>query len=190
MRLFAESTDVVTVLVYVKPFVARVARLSLVVAAAYALAGGALVRAEVPVGAPVDGIRCEAMEGAVFHIHQHVAIFDHGRPVAVPDDVGRPVVGNCFYWIHTHTTDGIVHVESPAFRTFTLGEFFDIWGQPLSATAIGPARIAKGQLRAYVDGLRYAGDPRKIELSQHADITLEAGPPYRPPVPFTDWQGQ
>jgi hypothetical protein len=174
----------------VKPFVTRMSRLALSAVAAGALTFGGLAGAEVPVGEPVDGIRCDAMEGAVFHIHQHVAIFDHGKPVTIPDDVGRPIVGNCFYWIHTHTPDGIVHVESPIFRTFTLGDLFDIWGQPLSATAAGPARIAKGQLRADVDGLRYAGDPRKIELSQHADITLEAGPPYRPPVPFTDWQGQ
>jgi len=81
-------------------------------------------------------------------------------------------------------------VESPTFRTFTLGQFFDIWGQPLSATAVGPARIPKGALRVYLDGSRYTGDPRKIELTQHADITLEAGPPYSVPAPFTDWQGQ
>ncbi len=146
--------------------------------------------AEPPTGQPVDGIHCDAMEGSVFHIHQHVALFDHGRPVTIPDDIGRPLVAGCFYWIHTHTPDGIVHIESPAFRTFVLGQFFDVWGQPLSATAVGPARIAKGQLRAFVDGLPFKGDPRTIELNQHADITLEAGPPYHKPVPFTDWQGQ
>jgi hypothetical protein len=146
--------------------------------------------ADVPSGQPIDGIRCDAMEGSVFHIHQHVAIFDHGRPVVIPDDVGRPVVGGCFYWIHTHTPDGLVHVEAPTFKSFVLGQFFDVWGQPLSATRIGPARVAKGQLHVFVDGRPYAGDPREIELDQHADITLEAGPPYRRPEPFTNWQGQ
>lgn len=162
------------------------------VLAALALAGvaGAGARAEVAAGQPIDGIRCEAMEGSVFHIHQHVAIFDRGKPVVIPPDVGRPVVAGCFYWIHTHTPDGIVHIESPTFRSFTLGQFFDIWGQPLSATSVGPARVPKGQLRVFVDGARYTGDPRTIELNQHADIVLEAGPPYHAPVPFTDWQGQ
>jgi hypothetical protein len=110
--------------------------------------------------------------------------------VPIPSDVGQPVAGACLYWIHTHTPDGIIHVESPKFRTFTLGEFFDIWGEPLSPIAVGPARVKKGGLRVYVDGDLYRGDPRKIDLSQHTDVTLEAGPPYSKPVPFTDWQGQ
>jgi hypothetical protein len=164
--------------------------LALAAAAAAGVFGAAEpARADVAAGAPVDGIPCQAMEGSIFHIHQHVAIFDRGKPVAIPDDVGRPVVGNCFYWIHTHTPDGVVHVEAPVFRTFLLGQFFDIWGQPLSATAVGPVRVAKGRLRVYVDGSLYTGNPRKIELNQHSDITLEAGPPYAVPTPFTNWQG-
>lgn len=154
------------------------------------LALGSAARAEPATGSTVDGIRCDQAEGAVFHIHQHLTLLAHGKNVPIPDDVGRPLLGNCLYWIHTHTPDGIIHVESPVFRTFTLGNFFDVWGQPLSATAAGPARMRKGTLRVYVNGLPYRGDPRKIELAQHTDITLEAGPPYRKPAAFNAWQGQ
>lgn len=157
---------------------------ALLFAAAVAPAGAAAS------GAPVDGIRCDRAEGAVFHIHQHVAIFARGKAVPIPEDVGRPLLGSCLYWIHTHTPDGLVHVESPTFRTFTLGNFFDIWGEPLSATRVASAGVKRGELHVFVDGHRYAGDPRRIELSQHTDITLEAGPPYAKPVAFTDWQGQ
>ena len=143
-----------------------------------------------PTGEPVDGIRCEQAEGAVFHIHQHLAIFDRGKAVAVPDDVGRPIVGQCLYWLHTHTPNGIIHVESPAFRTFTLGQFFDVWGEPLSTTVAASARTKPGGMRVYVDGRAYAGNPRKIELAQHTDIAIEVGPPYRVPDVFSDWQGQ
>jgi hypothetical protein len=146
--------------------------------------------ADVPTGQPVDGIECQAMEGAVFHIHQHLAVFDHGKPVPVPDDLGHAETAQCLYWIHTHTPDGIIHVESPKFRTFVLGELFDIWDEPLTATAVGPAHIKKGQLRVFVNGKPYVGDPRKIELAQHTDITIEAGPPYAKPVLFTQWNGQ
>lgn len=143
--------------------------------------------ADVPTGAPVDGIRCDETEGATFHIHQHLALFAAGKPVTIPEDIGRPALTPCLYWIHTHTTDGIIHVESPKVRTFTLGEVFDVWGQPLSATAAGPARFARGGLRVFLNGRRYTGDPRKIELAQHTDIVLEAGPPYAPPAAFTAW---
>jgi hypothetical protein len=151
----------------------------------------AVVLAMIPTGQPVDGIRCEAMEGSVLHIHQHVAILDHGRAVTIPDDVGRPLGAQCFYWLHTHTPDGIIHVESPSFRTFTLGQFFDVWGQPLSRSDVAGAKPRKGErVVVWVDGHRYAGDPRKIELTQHLDVTLEVGPPYTRPAPFTDWHGQ
>ncbi len=153
-----------------------------------ALAGAASAQ---EAGAPaIDGIRCDQMEGSVFHIHQHLTLFNRGVEAPVPGDVGRPLIGACLYWLHTHSGDGIIHVEAPLFRTFTLGNFFDVWGQPLSATAAGPLRFKKGALRVYVDGSRYSGDPRKIELTQHADIVLEAGPPYVKPAPFTNWQGQ
>lgn len=157
-----------------------------------ALLGAALpAAAAVPAGRPVDAIRCDTMEGSVLHIHQHVAIFDHGRAVPIPDDVGRPIVGRCLYWLHTHTADGLVHIEAPAFRNFTLGNFFDVWGQPLSRDDVAGAKPKKGErVAVWVDGRPYAGDPRKIELTQHLDVTIDVGPPYKKPAPFTDWQGQ
>jgi hypothetical protein len=163
--------------------------------AAVAFGLGAAAANAAPSTAPspqpmVDGIRCDMAEGSVFHIHQHLALFDHGKPVLIPNDVGRPLSGDCLFWIHTHSSDGLIHIESPTFRTFTLGEFFDIWGQPLSATRMGPAKVQRGQLHAFVSGLRYSGDVRKIELHAHSVIVLEAGPPYAVPKPFTDWQGQ
>jgi hypothetical protein len=159
------------------------------------LAGPVLVAApalsaEVPTGAPVDGIRCDRMEGAVFHIHQHLEVQDHGKAVTVPADVGRPVAAQCLYWIHTHTSDGIIHIESPVFRTFTLGQFFDIWGQPLTPTNVAGVHVQKGQVHVFVNGDLIKSDPRKVELAQHTDIVIEAGPPYQKPQPFTDWKGQ
>lgn len=148
------------------------------------------VLADAPTGGPVDGIRCDRMEGAVFHIHQHLAIFDRGKSVPIPPDIGRPVVAGCLYWIHTHTSDGIIHVESPVFRTFTLGQLFDVWGQPLGATNVAGVKVPKGQLRVYLNGAVAKGNPRKIELAQHSDIVIEAGGPYHTPAAFSDWNGQ
>jgi len=154
------------------------------------LAGASAVAAD-PSGTPaIGGITCDRAEGSVFHIHQHLALFDHGRPMTIPSDIGRPLAGECLYWIHTHSPDGLIHIESPKFQTFTLGEFFDIWGQPLSATRLATAKFARGQLHAFVNGHAYAGDPRKIELLGHSVVVLEAGPPYVSPPAFTDWQGQ
>jgi hypothetical protein len=141
-----------------------------------------------PTGQQIAGISCDEMEGQRVHIHQHVAIFDHGKPVGVPDNVGRPLVRQCLYWLHTHTTDGVIHVESPNTRTFTLGDFFTIWGQPLTTTQAASAKADKGQkLKVWVDGKSYAGDPSKIPLAPHTDIVIEAGPPFPAPPRFTAW---
>ena len=40
-------------------------------------------------------------------------------------------------WLHSHTVDGVVYVESPIQRTFTLGDYFDLWGQLLEADQVG-----------------------------------------------------
>jgi hypothetical protein len=148
------------------------------------------VSADVPTGEPVDGIHCDAMEGSVFHIHQHVAIFDHGKPVAMPDSIGRPALGNCLYWIHTHTPDGIIHIEAPTFRSFTLGQLFDVWGQPLNATHAASAVAKKGEkIVVWVDGAKVSGNPRSMQLAQHTDITIDVGAPAKKPAPFTQWGG-
>ncbi len=153
-----------------------------------ALASPVAARADMPNGETVQGIHCDRAEGVAFHIHQHLTLLDRGKPVTIPADIGRPLLGQCFYWLHTHTPDGLIHVESPTIRTFTLGEFFAVWGQPLSAKRAGPLRAGGGtSLRFYVGGSLYTGDPRKIELAQHSDIVIEAGPPFSKPAPFTDW---
>jgi hypothetical protein len=63
-------------------------------------------------------------------------------------------------------------MESPIQKTFTLGNYFDIWGQPLSSTQVGPAT---GTVTAYVDGKKFTGDPRDIKLGEHVNIQLDVG---------------
>lgn len=141
-----------------------------------------------PQGETVAGIACDAMEGARLHTHQHLVLIDRGKEVQIPADVGQRPERNCLYWVHTHTPDGIIHIESPSPRTFTLGDFFTIWGQPLDRAQAATMRAAKGgTLKIWVNGQPYAGDPRAIPLLVHSDIVIEAGPPFVPPPKFTNW---
>lgn len=148
-------------------------------------------------GASVDGISCQGGEQLLFHIHARLTIFVNGRSEKVPYGVGiadpqveqsahGPVVGNgsCFSWLHTHAADGIIHIESPVQRTFTLGNFFDVWGQPLSKTQVGPA---KGKVTALYNGKVWLGDPTDIPLKAHAQIQLEVGKPLVAPVQISNW---
>jgi hypothetical protein len=139
-------------------------------------------------GQTINGISCDAQEGQRIHIHQHLVIFDHGKQVDIPPNVGQPPNHQCIYWLHTHTPDGIIHIEAPKDRSFTLGDFFSVWGQPLGRARAASARAAAGtSLAVWVDGHKYTGDPRRIKLASHTDIVIEAGPPFPPPPRFTNW---
>jgi hypothetical protein len=148
-------------------------------------------------GAPVDGVSCDTSEQVVYHIHVHLTVFVAGTQRQIPFGIGIPnalaqsthqgafvVSGSCFYWLHTHAADGIIHVESPTQRTYTLGQFFEIWGQTLSATQVGPA---KGTVVAFYNGKQYLSDPRNIPLTPHADVQLDVGTPLVGPVTVPSW---
>ena len=139
-------------------------------------------------GQTVNGISCDAQEGQRIHIHQHLAIFDHGKEVTVPQFIGIPQAARCIYWLHTHTPDGIIHVEAPKDRSFTLGDFFAVWGQPLDRTHAASAATKKREsMRVFLNGVRYTGNPAQIPLTAHADIVIDVGPPFRKHALFTNW---
>jgi hypothetical protein len=142
----------------------------------------------VATGRQIDGISCQSREQVLFHIHAHLTFFVGGAARQVPAGIGiaRPyqveetprgafVAGaSCFMWLHTHAADGIIHTESPVERTYTLGEFFDIWGQPLDRNRAGPVH---GRVTALFNGRVFTGNPREIPLLAHAQIQLEVRRP-------------
>jgi hypothetical protein len=147
-------------------------------------------------GQTVAGIQCQSTEQVAYHIHAHLAVFVNGssRPIPLGIGVVKPVVtksssggfaqaSTCYYWLHTHVQDGVIHVESPTKQVYELGQFFDEWRQPLSATQVAGA---KGAVTAYVNGKPFAGDPRSISLSPHTTIQLDVGSPTVAPR-AVDW---
>ncbi len=146
-------------------------------------------------GTTVDGIQCAPIEQLAYHIHAHLQVFVDGQPRALPAAIGLlgPVaqqtqVGlfygaqRCYYWLHTHATDGVIHIESPTARIYSLGDFFDEWNQPLSAGQVGPAT---GKVTAFVNGKRWTADPRSIPLAAHNVIQLDVGSPVARFQPYS-----
>jgi hypothetical protein len=152
-------------------------------------------------GRTVDGVSCGASEQVAFHVHTHLTIFVNGVQRQIPYGIGivpprqvqtsatGPFVvsGSCFYWLHTHAADGIIHIESPVVRTYTLGDFFDIWGQPIGPDQVGPA---KGKVTAFYNGKKYIGNPGDMPIGDHVQIQLDVGTPLVAPenVSFTGTQ--
>jgi hypothetical protein len=135
----------------------------------------------------VANINCDATEQVANHYHAHLSILYNGNEVNVPANTG--IVGTtCLYWMHTHDTTGVIHIEAPksqANRAFTLGDFFAIWGQPLSKTQVATLKVTGDQkLLVYVDGtLLPDQDPSKIVLKAHTQVVLEFTPPTVDPPP-------
>ena len=139
-------------------------------------------------GTTIDGlIQCAPLEQLAYHIHVHLQVYVNGAPRALPGAIGMldPVSQNtaygpffsaqkCIYWLHTHASDGIIHIESPTARIYTLGQFFDEWRQPLSPSAVAGN---SGKVTAIVDGKPWKGAPQDIPLKPHATIELAVGSP-------------
>jgi hypothetical protein len=127
-----------------------------------------------------------------YHVHARLSLYVNGKlrsvplgiGIAPPRDItenrGGPFVsgGGCFSFLHTHASDGIIHIEAPVETGFSLGQFFGVWEQRLDPTHLGRY---EGRVVAYVNGRRYRGDPRGIRLRRHAQIQLQVGQPARAP---------
>jgi hypothetical protein len=136
-------------------------------------------------GQPVDGLTCRPAAGTRFGAHME--IFAHRHVVAIPAGIGvalpvtavagRISTGRCRYPVMTTDPSGVLAVQRT--RRVTLGEVFDLWGQPLTRNDVAGFR---GPLAVYVGTRRWHGDPRAIVLSRHERIVLELAtriPPHR-----------
>src|SRR3989344_3688407 len=101
--------------------VAAIVVLTIVYAVATFYGGGSTASVGVP--CLVAGVEL------AMHIHPELKIEMDGKDLPLPTDVG--VRGSCERAIHTHEDVGVIHVESQTVRDYTLGDFFDVWGEPI-----------------------------------------------------------
>jgi hypothetical protein len=175
--------------------------LALVVAAAAASAAGSssklpgIMTGKAPWG-PNDGAalkpRLKAIglhalpkEALKLHIHQRMALLVNGKFAYIPPGIGIDENGKFIAELHTHDSSGIIHVESPVVRDYTLGEFFDVWGLRFSSHCLGGyCDTAKKHVFVWVNGKRVKGDPRKVVLGDHTSLVVAYGTLKSVPMPI------
>jgi hypothetical protein len=157
------------------------------------------------------GVPCDSLEHTQVHYHAALQIVYQGNVLPIPANIGisgDPTAPTCFYWLHVHAANpNVIHIESPASQTFTLGQFFTIWStwnkaqglqnEPLNATHVSTLTLTPDEkLVVYIDlqdgkgPQLYTGDPNAIVLKSHEVITLEITPPVvTPPPSFTFTSG-
>lgn len=126
----------------------------------------------------------------LIHMHVKLKIIINDENVVVPKRIGidaelyktheldRYVPKKLgVYPLHTHDTSGVIHVESTSIRTFTLSQFFDVWGETFNENCImDKCNEQLDKVRMYVDG------NESFEFGDHVfkdneTITIEYGAP-------------
>jgi hypothetical protein len=148
--------------------------------------------------ARLAGLEPERQELLDYHVHAHLDVFVDGELEAVPLGIGldvsqlerrtvdgEPVVAPfgqvcdrpCVSPLHTHDESGIIHTESAEAEPNTLGQLFVEWGVRMTKRCVGGYCKPDTPIAVYLDGERFRGDPRDIELLDQLEIALVIGTP-------------
>jgi hypothetical protein len=145
----------------------------------------------------VDGIQCNTSEQLLFHIHAHLDVFVNGQLMYIPPQIGI-IPDKCIYWLHTHDETGIIHIESPVKRDFTLGQFFDLWKRKINnPEAFNNIFNETGSNNNNIPQIYISGNKlptgtnyRDVKLHAHDEIALIYGtPPANIPSKYDFPQG-
>jgi hypothetical protein len=136
---------------------------------------------------PVDSIFCDQLEQTAVHYHALVYIYINGQQVQVPQGVGIASDSSCYYWMHTHDASGVIHMEAPSGRDFTLGNFFDIWSTKFTQLGYHNELSSAAGWTVYIGSQKYNGDFHNIVLKSHMIVTLAYNSPSVRPNTIFNW---
>ena len=133
-------------------------------------------------GSPIGSFNCVINPPQPLSFHAHLTILVNNEPLTIPRYLGasRQPPTHCFYAIHTHDESGKIHVTPAAPATYTLGELFQIWGQPLSNTNVAGFSGLPVEIFVTDNGVVTRveeADWSRIELRDHREITIGLGTP-------------
>ncbi|MBV8636522.1 MAG: hypothetical protein JO322_00415 [Candidatus Eremiobacteraeota bacterium] len=158
-------------------------------------------------GQAVDGYGCGSMADNSYHVHAWLGILVNGVFQQVPPGIGMvnpgaPTRGfyghaSCFYNIHTHDSDGYIHMEVLSTThlsgtVFTLGNVLDMWGEQISPQNFGeysgPVRVfvnrtPLAQIYTPIGGWQEITSATGLEWStfplySHSAVIVEVGPTF------------
>ncbi|MYV97986.1 hypothetical protein [Streptomyces sp. SID3343] len=120
------------------------------------------------------GLTLDTMEGAEQHFHVHLDILVGPDRVEVAPNLGIDRRTGLMADVHTHDNSGVLHVEShDANARFVLGQLFAMWNVRFDESHLGGLSPDAGHsFRTYVNGEWIKGDPARIELRAHDQISV------------------
>lgn len=113
--------------------------------------------------------------GMAEHYHPQLEVIINGDEVLVPANIGVDPATGAMSALHTHTTDGQIHVEADvAGEVFTLGQLFTEWAVKLGSDQIGGEHAKAGDaVTVTSNGEPYTGDPAELRLEPNQQIVVQ-----------------
>ena len=111
-----------------------------------------------------------------FHIHALLHIYVNGLLSPVPAEIGLDSAKGVESSLHTHDATGIIHMEAPHPYSYTLGDFFSVWGVKLGPAQLGGLKGLGGDhLHFYVNG-KPLSNPAAYVLHNGDSVVIGYGP--------------
>ena len=83
-----------------------------------------------------------------YHAHTLLSVYRNGEQVTVPANIGFDTQGT-HSSLHTHTPDGVIHLEADDPYPYTLSEFFTVWGVAFDENRLG-GDVSGGDQKVFV----------------------------------------
>ena len=156
--------------------------------------GAASLNAKPATGQTVDGLTCLPEQGGATHIHQYLDLYINGQRINANPGIGLVDSANCLYPLHVHDNEAnVIHNESSTVATYTLGQFFDIWGVKLSSAQVGQYKV-DGSHKLVVEIFdasghmtTYTGNPYDLTLQERQTVYILYNSPNVKPVAWDGW---
>lgn len=117
-------------------------------------------------------LRCLPGEGSAMHIHAHLSLVINKEIINMPENVGIDAANGCMNPIHIHEKTNLIHVESPAIKDFTLGDFFAVSKQKFDKSQVFNYQVdAEHGLKVFVNG-KETSDFEQLRLQDKQDIFI------------------
>jgi hypothetical protein len=141
----------------------------------------------------IDAMGLPDIGNESFHQHAWLHVYDDGKKVPIPANIGLDQVTQTFSPLHTHPAapdnpEGIIHMEAAEPYDFTLGQFMNVWGIKFSKDQLGSLKSNGDQkLQVYVNG-QLVEDPVNVVMQEHDNIVIGYGKSGSfPTEPKLDW---
>lgn len=128
-----------------------------------------------------------------YHAHALLTVFVDGKRVTVPQNIGISPRAAGHSSLHTHTPDGVIHMEADDPYPYSLAEVFSVWGVQFDDDTIGGFKSGEGDkvLEVYENGTK-VDKPSKLVLDDGDNVVVGYGAvgSFPSEVPDTPLQSQ